>query len=472
MIFKTTITGYTGDMFHGTGEYVINTNRTSKYTAEGATSKILYVYRQRDRRSKSMEAFCSSTVADITAAMDKPLSSNVMTLATFPNEDLTKTPVTKYIRYDDFVYAKAYSKNSAYSMITYLWRGDVIREVVNSTLDELIAEAEATTTTTTTTLGPGTITMTMDAADGFGFWLRGDGQTVNVDWGDGSDEDVVLSDGYNEVTHSYATTNNTIVVTGAEYVTEFWDYDWLASGNSTIVIDAGCVSLKRIDLNYYYDSYINGTFVTHPEWVNLEEFRIDAENWTGIEDIVTHAEWVKLKSLYLAGDDKVTFVSTHPEWTALTTLDYIRTDSTSITTYPWATLEQFQISQNDSLTSVNTHAEWVNMISFNVYANPLMTTLTTHPEWVSLGTFKVSSSGITSIEAHSEWSIINFFDADVCAITSATVINAILVALDTGTGMGAGDRVDLSGGTNAAPTGAGATAVTSLQGKGVTVTTN
>lgn len=58
------------------------------------------------------------------------------------------------------------------------------------------------------------------------------------------------------------------------------------------------------------------------------------------------------------------------------------------------------------------------------------------------------------------------------ALTEASV-NAILIALDAGkTAAGLGTTIDLSGGTSAAPTGAGATAKTSLQGAGYTVLTN
>lgn len=53
---------------------------------------------------------------------------------------------------------------------------------------------------------------------------------------------------------------------------------------------------------------------------------------------------------------------------------------------------------------------------------------------------------------------------------SEVAVNGILVALDTAGG--AAGTCDLSGGTNAAPTGAGATAKTSLGGKGWSVNTN
>ena len=61
------------------------------------------------------------------------------------------------------------------------------------------------------------------------------------------------------------------------------------------------------------------------------------------------------------------------------------------------------------------------------------------------------------------------FDAGGCAL-SLTSVNAILVALDA---CGASNGTcDLSGGTSSAPSGAGLTSKTNLEGKGWTVTVN
>jgi hypothetical protein len=56
-----------------------------------------------------------------------------------------------------------------------------------------------------------------------------------------------------------------------------------------------------------------------------------------------------------------------------------------------------------------------------------------------------------------------------CAL-SQTSVNNILISLDTAGQLNG--TVNLAGGTSAAPSGAGATAKTSLQGKGWTVVTN
>ena len=142
MIFKTTITNYIGNVFKGTGEHVINTDLIAVHKADGSTSTFLYTDRWRDRRSKPMPAYSSSTVSEIQAAMDSTLNSNRMTLNVFPGDDVMVSTVAKYINYSDFIYAKAYRKNDSYSLVTFIDGFKISRAVVDNTLDELVVAAE------------------------------------------------------------------------------------------------------------------------------------------------------------------------------------------------------------------------------------------------------------------------------------------------------------------------------------------
>ena len=115
---------------------------------------------------------------------------------------------------------------------------------------------------------PGIITMTIDTAETMSFWAFGNGETISIDWGDGSIGEEVLDTDWVEYTHSYSTTNNTVIVSGAEAITNFDAYEWPASWNATLDIDAGCVGMKNLYVRA--PTYLTGQFVTHPEWVNLK----------------------------------------------------------------------------------------------------------------------------------------------------------------------------------------------------------
>jgi hypothetical protein len=140
-------------------------------------------------------------------------------------------------------------------------------------------------------------------------------------------------------------------------------------------------------------------------------------------------------------------------------------------------LSSLDLSDCAALESL--HCRDNNLTALDVSANTALTSLQCSNELTSL-----DLTGLTSLETFgcSEYETletvtmpashsIREFYAYGMALTE-TAVNAILVSLD-GSGVEDGE-VDLSNpdelGTNAAPTGAGATAVTSLQGKGWSVT--
>ena len=342
------------------------------------------------------------------------------------------------------------------------------------------------------TAGPGTITMTVTGTGDFLFWLAGNGEDANVNWGDGNDQDIVLDPGYNEMTHTFSTTPNTIVVTGAENVTEFWEDDWSDFVSTSIDIDAGCVAMEWIYLEYDSGTKV-GEFTTHPEWVNLKKLQIDGGDWTGLTNLDTYAEWTALEVFELE-DVSIPTIETHAEWTELFQSTFNRCDNiTSIETHnTWTKLDHYQLWQCPSINSTQTHAEWTDMRWYRVYQTPVtavethpewtaleiievtdtsITSFETHPEWTLFRTARITNNAITSFIVHTEWTPLSSLWVNGAAITSDTIINNMLIACDTLV-MGTGDDIDFSGGTNATPTGAGATAKSNLQVRNCTVTTN
>jgi len=155
MLFKTTVSSYTGSIFKNTGEHVLNTDRILRYNdRDGSSTSILYAGNKHDRRSAPMPALITATVSEIKSSMDQALGSNVMTLSVFPGDDVTATPVDKYIDYADFMHASPLPSNSSYSIVTISNNFSTTKAVVNSTLDAIVSSASGATTTTTEFPGP------------------------------------------------------------------------------------------------------------------------------------------------------------------------------------------------------------------------------------------------------------------------------------------------------------------------------
>lgn len=287
---------------------------------------------------------------------------------------------------------------------------------------QLEAEVLASITVSTNTVG----TYEID--------LAGSGD-VALDWGDGSIdyETLGVSDTYS---HDYVA-GGTLTITGVSNVTEI---DTNGDSDVTAVsIPAEAVNIETIRLLGTSAT----SFTTHAEWVNLDQLNINASSITSLE---THAEWINLTLLVVSYSD-VTSLETHAEWVNLTNL----------------------YAQATSINSIETHSEWTSLETIYVYST-LISSFTTHQEWTALSGLRVNSTSITNVLAYAQWTSITDFRADDNAIISATNINNILIALDTA-GMSSG-TIELSGGTNAAPTGAGITAKNNLIGRGVTVNTN
>jgi hypothetical protein len=243
---------------------------------------------------------------------------------------------------------------------------------------------------------------------------------VYIDWGDGSAIELVnISD--NEFYHTYVG-GGTIQIYDAVGITQV-----VLSDNSITDVDipAGCIYIEEIEV---YSENI-ATVTTHAEWVNLFNFAIanidpNIPILTGIT-LTTHAEWVSLRELYLASFD---------------------------------------------LSTVVTHSEWVAFQTLNFQTSNALTTVTVRPEWVALNSIYIKNTGLSDLEIPTECVNLLSVQLEDNAIVSDADINDILITLDT---MAIPlTIVDLSGGTNAAPTGLGVTAKNNMIGRGIIVTTN
>lgn len=176
----------------------------------------------------------------------------------------------------------------------------------------------------------------------------------------------------------------------------------------------------------------------------------------------------------------------------LTSLIYINVDYNSLQTINLSNLPDLQFADVSDCDVPGTNTS--SLKSFNLSGSTNVTELRlddsdfssginvsnlTNLQWLDLDQCNLPSldvSGLSNLVYLDAWGNESMTSLDIsgceslvdldaydCALTEASV-NAILIELDTQGNTGG--YVDLSGGTNAAPTGLGAAAVISLQGKG------
>ena len=137
MIYKETIDAWMGLGTPNATEAVLNSDRIFNLKARGSESSFEYSLDTADRREKPTTIWSQSTVATVTAEFDKALLTRVMTLSLYPDDDITATPVNKYINYKDFIYAYPHEAGNSNSWVLY----DGGRGVVSDSLTELVADA-------------------------------------------------------------------------------------------------------------------------------------------------------------------------------------------------------------------------------------------------------------------------------------------------------------------------------------------
>ena len=153
MLFLETVVSAKGLNFPTASALVLNTNRIGLFMVRATSySKYYYSLNLLDRREKPGFINATSTVAALIAALDTSLDSNAMELVVYPDDDVTATPVVKYIDYADFSYAYAYEADWTKSWVVYSTKAfKEIKVLVNNSLAELVDIAATGTTTTTTT---------------------------------------------------------------------------------------------------------------------------------------------------------------------------------------------------------------------------------------------------------------------------------------------------------------------------------
>ena len=280
------------------------------------------------------------------------------------------------------------------------------------------------------------ITMTTTKDGLFSMTLKGSGDVV-VDWADGSAQETkTLTSSPLVISHTYTAGTKTLAISNPSVVTS------VVASTQNITdcnISSECTGLTHLDLKQ------NGltSFTTNPLW-NPSYIYLDSNQLTSF---TTYSNWTNLIQLYL-NNNKIGTLTAYSTWTNLSILHLY----------------------NNQLSGFTAYSQWTSLSSLYLGLN-YMTSFTAYPQWTNLSILQLSDLPLTTFTAYSNWNSMYYFSVQNAAISSATDINNILIALDS-TNMNTGDFVFMQGGTNATPTGTGLTAKSSLISKGVSVSTN
>jgi len=183
---------------------------------------------------------------------------------------------------------------------------------------------------------------------------------------------------------------------------------------------------------------------------------------------ISHCE--NLTHISAAGMD-ITSVDLPEEATGIEHIDLSDNDMVIFNTYAsWVNLSYLDVSSNN-LVGIDLREQWVLIEHIDIADNSIAA-VGTYASWTSVEYLDASDNLLTTIETHVEWPLSTdvYFSVNGCALTSESDIDTILSEMDS---MGhTGGTIDLSGGTNAAPSSAGLTDKESLELRGVTVLVN
>jgi len=133
-------------------------------------------------------------------------------------------------------------------------------------------------------------------------------------------------------------------------------------------------------------------------------------------------------------------------------------------------LTHFRYFNNNLTGSIPDLSSNTALVQFQCFSNNLTGSIPDLSSNTALVQFQCFSNNLTGYTASTISSTVTTFNAASNALVESA-INQILIDCDTAS-LGTGDTITLDGGTNAAPTGAGATAKANLIARGASVTTN
>ena len=240
-------------------------------------------------------------------------------------------------------------------------------------------------------------TFTTTHVGALSLYLAGTG-IVTIDWGDGSATEQHSLGSRALYPHTFAAGTHEVTIYGAAAVTRF-----------------ECQFGDITDVDF-------------EQLINIEFIELSVNQLTALQ---TYSTWTKLRFIEL-------------QLNPITSLDTFAT---------WVNLYYFDISST-LITAIETHKEWVLLHDFGAVGTGI-SSIQTHPEWTVIELFHIGITNVTSFVIHPEWTILRSVSAGSNDITDVNIINAIILTLYNNTTVPLWDvNMDLSGGTNAAPTGA------------------
>lgn len=138
MLYKETVTRWIGLNTPKESVVVLNTNRISNLGVHDSGSIYQYSLEPNSRRDKPIQILTATTVVEIVARMNDVSATSIMELSFYPDNDVSQTPETRYVRDADFVMAYALEGDPTKSRVVF----DDIKgtSIVEESLTDIVGE--------------------------------------------------------------------------------------------------------------------------------------------------------------------------------------------------------------------------------------------------------------------------------------------------------------------------------------------
>jgi hypothetical protein len=236
--------------------------------------------------------------------------------------------------------------------------------------------------------------------------LGGSGD-VSINWGDGFAETVTLSAYPGTIySHTYSGAGGTIEINHPANLTDiglsqsYPANTLLTSAN----IPASAVNIQNLS---FMNGSLSGTFITHPEWINLKTLALYNQT-PGLTSINTYPQWTQLQTLMLFGNP---------------------------------------------ISTINTFKEWINLETYSCYMSTPLADCSTFDTWNKLK-YLGAGPGLTYFTMYNTWPMsTNGIQLSGNALPQNDIDRILTISASTG--YANKFSIGLAGGTNAVPGNAG-----------------
>jgi len=166
MYFLTTVSKWQGEdggrriVNDSPTTYLINPSNIAEIVVLNGETRVLFSDLYNNSRSGLSYFWCNTSLADIILASDSPMSSGIYSLDVFYKNDPLRSTSVLNIKYNNLIFAWAYSANANYSWVVYQNGEKIVKILVSKALTEILDDAMKYSSTININAGVNTVITT------------------------------------------------------------------------------------------------------------------------------------------------------------------------------------------------------------------------------------------------------------------------------------------------------------------------